>query len=245
MARIYNSSIKIAFLGGSPQVFKPAMPFTCYIVAQFHDGSPLPVENLYMGVMEVGGSVESRSGGRRDFPSKVIRMSETLGVWELKIDLRNDLNMDESRSAKEFLNDVQNMRIQANFVDARGERANTEILLLGHHSPQNQHIKVSTSTQEAKVGEYIILHIQGNFYMETFHYMVLSKGIVLLNGQETMQEGIRTMSITLSAEMAPVSTVVVWHIGRRGIIVADSLTFPVNGISRNNFTVFINNRKVH
>lgn len=243
MARIYNSSIKIAFLGGSPQVFKPAMPFTCYIVAQFHDGSPLPVENLYMGVMEVGGSVESRSGGRRDFPSKVIRMSETLGVWELKIDLRNDLNMDESRSAKEFLNDVQNMRIQANFVDARGERANTDILLLGHHSPQNQHIKVSTSTQEAKVGEYIILHIQGNFYMETFHYMVLSKGIVLLNGQETMQEGIRTMSITLSAEMAPVSTVVVWHIGRRGIIVADSLTFPVNGISRNNFTVFINNRK--
>lgn len=30
-ARIYNSSIKVSFLGGSPQVFKPSMPFTCYV----------------------------------------------------------------------------------------------------------------------------------------------------------------------------------------------------------------------
>jgi hypothetical protein len=34
--------------------------------------------------------------------------------------------------------------------------------------------------------------------------------------------------------MAPVATVVVYHVGRYGDIVADSLTFPVNGISRNN-----------
>lgn len=30
-ARIYNSSIKVDFVGGSPQVFKPAMPITCYV----------------------------------------------------------------------------------------------------------------------------------------------------------------------------------------------------------------------
>lgn len=30
-ARIYNSSIKVEFAGGSPQVFKPAMPTTCYV----------------------------------------------------------------------------------------------------------------------------------------------------------------------------------------------------------------------
>lgn len=43
--------------------------------------------------------------------------------------------------------------------------------------------------------------------------------------------------------MAPAATIVVWHVGSRGKVLADSLTFPVNGISRNNFTVFINNRK--
>jgi hypothetical protein len=30
-ARIYNSSLKLDFLGGSPQVIKPAMPFTCFV----------------------------------------------------------------------------------------------------------------------------------------------------------------------------------------------------------------------
>ena len=30
-ARIYNSSLRLQFLGGSPQVFKPAMPFTAYV----------------------------------------------------------------------------------------------------------------------------------------------------------------------------------------------------------------------
>lgn len=30
-ARFFNSSVKVAFLGGSPQVFKPAMPFTVYV----------------------------------------------------------------------------------------------------------------------------------------------------------------------------------------------------------------------
>lgn len=30
-ARIYNSSVKITVLGGSPQVFKPAMPFPLYV----------------------------------------------------------------------------------------------------------------------------------------------------------------------------------------------------------------------
>lgn len=31
VARIFNSSINVAFLGGTPQVFKPAMPFDCYV----------------------------------------------------------------------------------------------------------------------------------------------------------------------------------------------------------------------
>lgn len=30
-ARIYNSSVKVTLLGGSPQVFKPAMPFTLFV----------------------------------------------------------------------------------------------------------------------------------------------------------------------------------------------------------------------
>lgn len=69
--------------------------------------------------------------------------------------------------------------------------------------------------------------------METFSYIVMAKGIILLTGQENMQSTIRTFAVSLSAEMAPVATVVVYCIERHEVI-ADSLTFPVNGISRNN-----------
>lgn len=244
MARVYNSSIRVHYLGGSPQVFKPTMPYMLYLVAQYHDGSPLYFDPYFPEVMEITGFVESRSGGRRDYPIRNLRMSDKAGIWEMKLDLRNDLNIGDDPASREFLTEVQQVHLTANFIDRRGERASADLLLVTHHSPQNHQIKIHTSTHDAKVGEYIVLHVQTNFFAESYNYVLMSKGIILLSGQEEMLEGIRTMAITLSAEMAPVATFVVWHIGQHGTIVSDSLTFPVNGISRNNFTVYINNRKM-
>uniref|UniRef100_A0A2M4B942 TEP1-F n=1 Tax=Anopheles marajoara TaxID=58244 RepID=A0A2M4B942_9DIPT len=244
LTRVYNSSIRIAFLGESPQVFKPSMPFTVYLIAEYHDGSPLPLSEYNPGRMEVTGTIDSRSsGGRNTLEPRLLQMSEKAGVWEMKIDLRNDLNLENTKQTNEFLNEIQTMRLTANYIDPFGERASTELLLLSHYSPNNHNIKVYTSTVDAKVGEYITLHVQGNFYLKQFDYLVMSKGIILITGHENMDGGVKTMSITLSAEMAPAATIVVWHIGRYGKLLADSLTFPVNGISRNNFTVYINNRK--
>lgn len=48
-----------------------------------------------------------------------------------------------------------------------------------------------------------------------------------------MGDYVSTMAIALSAEMAPMATIVVWHVGKYGDLQVDSLTFPVNGISRN------------
>lgn len=143
----------------------------------------------------------------------------------------------------ESLNDISTLRVTAHFKDAFGDRATKELLMVAHHSPNNHHIKVSTSTNDPRVGEFLIIHVQTNYYIESFHYMVISKGIVLVTGEEKMTSQIRTMAISLSAEMAPVATIVVWHIGNYGEVNADALTFPVNGISRNKFSVFINNRK--
>lgn len=242
ITRVYNSSIRVLFLGESPQVFKPAMPFTTFIAVEYHDGSPIQPNLLQHGLMEVTGSVESKSG-RRDFPARRLRMSQKNGIWELPIDLRNDLGLNEGKTSREFLNGIQSMRLRASFAHARGDRAEAELLLVSHYSPRDQHIKVSTSTKEPKVGEYIIFHIRTNFFMETFNYLIMSKGVILVNDQETITENIRTVAVTLSAEMAPVATIVVWKITPQGQVVADSLTFPVNGISRNNFTVYINNHK--
>lgn len=56
---------------------------------------------------------------------------------------------------------------------------------------------------------------------------------MLVIGDEVMEGTVATMAVPLSADMAPVATIVVWSVGRYGQISVDSLTFPVNGISRN------------
>ncbi|XP_063238725.1 CD109 antigen-like [Bacillus rossius redtenbacheri] len=244
IARIFNSSIRVSFLGDSPQVFKPSMPFLCYIAVSYHDGSPLSLERLRRGTMVVRADVIAGAGGQRTIDIPDLLMSpDRDGVWEMRMDLKTQLGYDENVRAKELLNDIKSMRIVATFHDAMGGQVSARLQLLSHFSPMNHHIKVSTSTTDAKVGEYIIFHVQSNFYLEFFNFVIMSKGIVLLTGQYNMQVTVRTFAVTLSAEMAPVATVLVYHVGRYGDVVADSLTFPVNGISRNNFTVFINNKK--
>lgn len=69
--------------------------------------------------------------------------------------------------------------------------------------------------------------------------MIVSKGIVLVSSDQDMSDYISTMAVPLSAEMAPVATIVVWHLGKYGEVTVDSLTFPVNGISRNKVLGFI------
>ncbi|XP_012257005.2 CD109 antigen isoform X2 [Athalia rosae] len=244
-ARIYNSSIKIHFFGGSPQVFKPPMPFHLNIVASFHDDSPLRQTQLTNARMEVRSDIEMRGGGRRSIDTQYLRPSAySDAIWSMKIDLKSQLGLDDSpQRAQQVLNDVASMKIYAYLVDGEGYRAQSELLLLAHESPNHKQIKVSTSTENAKVGEYIILHVQTNYYIDYFNYIIMSKGTILLNDQESMQDNIRTLAIPLSPDMAPVATAVVYHVGRYGEVIADSLTFPVNGISRNNFTLFINNKK--
>ncbi|KAF5280329.1 hypothetical protein FQR65_LT03138 [Abscondita terminalis] len=241
-ARIYNSSLKLSFLGGTPQVFKPGMPFSVYMVTSHHDGSELPEDKLRNGRLQISYSVELRGGNRKNVPIREIPMSDTMGVWEYEVDVKTDLGL-QGPSGFDEITEIGSITIQANFNDGSGQGTSAELLMLAHHSPKNQHIKVSTSTISPKVGQYIILHIRSNYYVERFNYLIISKGIVLLTGDKDMKENVYTMAVTLSAEMAPVATVVVWHTGKYGDVTADSLTFPVNGISRNKFSVLINNKK--
>ncbi|CAG9820933.1 unnamed protein product [Phaedon cochleariae] len=244
-ARIFNSSINLKFLGDSPQVFKPGMPVTTYLIASYHDGSPLKPEVLYNSVVEVTTSVTSQGGGNREiFLRELYQMENNDGVWEYKIDLKRDLNVTGARAYEE-LSQISSLKIQATLIDryTRQQLANTDLLMLGHYSVNDQHIKVITSTITPKVGEYMIFHIRSNYFIEKYNYLIISKGIVLLTGDQDMGDYVSTMAIALSAEMAPVATIVVWHVGRYGDLQVDSLTFPVNGISRNKFKVFINNKK--
>ncbi|KAK7573777.1 hypothetical protein V9T40_010968 [Parthenolecanium corni] len=241
VARFFNSSIKVFFLGSSPQVFKPTMPYTIYMGVSFQDGSPLSRFRVADGRIEMNTEVIMKTSGRQTVNLNISQPDN--GIWTIQVDLRNQLGLKDNRRANDVLKDVDHLRVNVAFRDISGDRSYAEFVLVSYYSPSDHFIKVSSSTRNAKVGEYIVFHVQSNFDMETFSYVIVSKGIILVASQETTTSSVYTFSVTLSAEMAPSATIVIYHVGKFGDVLADSLTFPVNGISRNNFTVFINNRK--
>lgn len=59
--------------------------------------------------------------------------------------------LENDKRASEVLKDIESMKVFASFKDMFSERSNTELLLLTHHSPSQHHLKVWTSTKDAKV----------------------------------------------------------------------------------------------
>ncbi|XP_050294787.1 CD109 antigen [Anthonomus grandis grandis] len=243
-ARIFNSSVKLRFMGDSPQVFKPGMPVTSYLVASYHDGSPLSKESLANSYLEVNAFVEKRGGGRLDLrPMNLYMMDSQPGIWEYYIDLQSELGISGAREFEE-LAQMHSLKIHATLRDDfTNQHSSAEMLMLAHHSINDQHIQVTTSTNNPRVGEFMVFHIRANHFIKKINYLIIAKGIILLTSDHDMNAHVTSMALALSAEMAPVATIVVWHVGEYGDLTVDSLTFSVNGISRNKFQVMINNKK--
>ncbi|XP_023235311.1 CD109 antigen-like [Centruroides sculpturatus] len=233
---IFSSYIKLKFLGSTPQIFKPLMPFKAYLAVSNHDGTPLSKWQLTDYKLEISPTVEMRDGVRRKLRllDQITKVQE--GIWEVTVSLESLI-----RNKRE-LYDVQSLTLQAIFFDDR-ESAETELKVYSTYSESNNQLQITTSTKAAKVGQYIIFHVRSDYYVEKIYYVILSKGVILLTGQKSMTYTIMTFAVALSPEMAPTATILVYSIVRDGEVVADSLTFPVNGISRNNFTVTLNNKK--
>ena len=238
-AFIFSSRIKLTFLGSTPQVFKPPMPFKAYVAVSFHDGSPLPFDRLINNQLEVRPRIQFYRGGTRTLSTKFVPMSTVHhGLWEIDFNLKSDFK------DLKLINDVQFLALEAYFKDINGDIVSAkELRAYSTFSPSERLLHISTSTKQPKVGEYIIFHVRANYYVELFSYLIISKGMILLTGREEMTSSIKTFAISLSPEMAPSATLLIYDISRAGEVIADSLTFPVNGISRNNFTVTLNNRK--
>lgn len=105
IARVFNSSIKLAFLGDSPQVFKQGMPLTVYLAASFHDGSTLPEARLMNSDLELRTTLKMRDGSTKQLETKSLKMSRNLGVWKHTLDMKSELRLEGPRAYLE-LNEV-------------------------------------------------------------------------------------------------------------------------------------------
>ncbi|KAF8770010.1 CD109 antigen like protein [Argiope bruennichi] len=202
------------------------------------DGSPLPSWRLNDQKLELRTKVRLSGGREQELETRFEQMSPVqFGIWEISVDLLSEFG---TLSA---LNDVQSLLLEARYADESGERARTSLLVYASYTPTHRHLQVTTSTRDAKVGEYIIFHVRADYYVQQFYYMVVSKSSILLSGAEEMPSSLKTFAVPCSSEMAPTASLVVWDMAREGEVVADALTFPVDGLSRNNFSVILDEER--
>ncbi|KAF0309782.1 CD109 antigen [Amphibalanus amphitrite] len=180
----------LKFLGGPSQVFRAHMPFRAHRLVRHR--------------LDVQPELVFRDGKRFKMSKRRAQMSPNHpGVWEVEVVLY------EERDFNQRMDHVRYLRLSASLKDYRGKTARAEAVAAAVHTPSNLHLHLATSTHFPKVGEYLVLHVRCNFFIDHFRYVVFSKGILLDHGLVKMK------------------------------VVSDTLRFPVSGLSRNNFTVSV------
>lgn len=226
-SRVVNSSITLQFLGVSPQVFRPGMPFKTHLAVAYHDLVPLPEEKLENTEIIIRPALLTRRG-EQNLRQETLHPDKN-GIVEVKLSTPSD---------------AERITIQAYFIGQdKRHQARAELKVLAQYSEKDLFLQISSSTKRAKAGEYAIFHVWANFYMKKFHYLITSKGIVLQSGTESalgIIRSITTFSIPVSAEMAPALHAVVYHVTTEGEVLADCIIIPVDAINQQKFVLDVN-----
>ncbi|KAF2362679.1 Alpha-macroglobulin complement component [Trinorchestia longiramus] len=225
--RIIESKLRLRFLGDSPHILRPSMPFKFYLAATQGSSAQVPAARLSRHRLLVTPEVTLRNGRRHKLhPRTVKRLYHDQAMWTAEVDLHVELADYEVEA------EVATLLLTAELKEAAGGKSYAKLMAVTHHSPGGRFLQISTSTRDPQVGEYIILHVRSNFYMESFRYLLLNKGLIVEAGQQKMEASLRTFPLALDASLAGSAIVIVYWTGRGGALVADSLTFPVNAVTR-------------
>ena len=188
-------------------------------------------------------------------PATVRKLSEAeLVEKKLEIYLRNvQFQSYREKGVFELVINVppktKSLTMTASYSDEDGAIAGATAQAIAYYSSKKEYLSIETSTKNAKVGEFAIFHVRANYHPESFHYLVMAKEILLYSSLSVFDasEGgsVKTLSIPVSAEMAPSFKLVVYDMAQHYEMIADSITVPVDGISRHNVTLVLNKDKDH
>ncbi|XP_047481542.1 CD109 antigen-like [Penaeus chinensis] len=141
------------------------------------------------------------------------------------------------------------LSLTASYQDDSGSIAAASATAIAYYSPRKLYIGVETSSKDASVGEFVVFHVRSNFNMESFHYLIMAKEMILYAAKEVLERtsraSVKTVSVPVSSEMAPAFKIIVYTTTPNHDIISDSLTMPVDGISRHKVKLVINQDKDH
>ncbi|BHF76298.1 endopeptidase inhibitor activity [Sparganum proliferum] len=223
--QIFSANANIKFLGGVVRTYKPKMYFTIYMVVYTADGRQL----LFIGNRKVRLTIYCAEGA--------VLQNVLLPI------------SDDSVIQYTFRPDGETcttLRLQASYIDENNVVLATDFQrLFKYQSPSSTYLQLTTSTPQPQVGQYMVINVETNYPVDTIHYLISAGGNIITADRLVMPNSvsIRSFSVAISKEMAPVCRVVAFCVKNDGEIVADSLTFFTNYSTLNNVHMEVNRGK--
>ncbi|XP_069579786.1 CD109 antigen [Brachyistius frenatus] len=122
------------------------------------------------------------------------------------------------------MNDTQVVTIDVSFDDSH----NTLQLYRRYTSHSQTYLQIQKPSRPPEVGSPLMLHIERNFPMTEFHYMVKSRGQVVSAGRSSGD-----LTLVPGVSWAPLASVVVYCVHPDGEVVNDVIQLPVTQVLQN------------
>ncbi|GAB6026185.1 hypothetical protein CHUAL_012396 [Chamberlinius hualienensis] len=215
---VIDSRPQLTFLGDKNKVYKPGMPFRVQLAVSHGNLVPMDEDRLSRAELTVVAHMIMSTGEKIEVEQKKVKIND-VGVASVQ------------------MNTLPNSRyliLNAYYIDKEFEEATTEMIASAYSSANNRTISVQISSSPGEIGQYVIVHVRANFYIDSFNYMIMSKGLILLTGTEEMEilfQPIKTIAIPVSSEMIPYFRILVYHVAKDGVVISDSVSVPVKSIN--------------
>ncbi|XP_065833656.1 CD109 antigen-like [Oscarella lobularis] len=225
VASFYNNPIVLKFHESTPSTYKPGLLFAARVVATHPDNTPVAdSENLKVNVtITIRNSTSWRFRSSNPKPELyAVRQ----GIAEILVNIPLDtkyFHMQASYQSKSmawptyaYMNSLSQMK-----------------------SPSNSYIQLTTRSASATAESNANYLVSATFPMSKLYYKVLARGnLVSQSTYDLVSPADRTtLSVAVTAEMAPSARLVVYAIRGDGEVVVDSLTLTVDGLFKNKVTL--------
>ncbi|KAK7114537.1 CD109 antigen-like [Littorina saxatilis] len=218
-----SSEVQLQWVGEPVRTFKPRSTMKVQIAVSMADGTPVRDSTKFVTLSErIAGSTTSGTQGNPQTRTPVN------GIVEFEIYLPSN---------------AQTMTLTASYNNDYLSTKLIEMKASRYYSPSNSYITITTSTDHAKVNEYMIFHVKTSHFIPRIYYQVVAQGNIIIGDELEMTSKQKTFAVALSREMVPIARIVVYYLRQPEEIVTDVLNFFVNGTRQNQVKLSINRGK--
>lgn len=234
---IDTSMVKMSFENMDP-FYRQGLPYSGQIKLLHPDDSPIPNEVIQLHLKDkIVGNYTTDTHGIAQFSL------DTSEITHPNITLKATYKANENCQARGWV--LPEYPKPEYFVRRFYSRTNSFLKIV----PEREELRCS---QQKQVSVHYVLHtedLEDRTYTVSFNYLVISKGVIVLHGQQKIEikngatKGIFSVPVEVSSELAPSAVMLVYGLHPGGEMVADTTRFQIEKCFKNKVSLNFSQEK--